>query len=346
MVSLIRSASLTHFSRQARAHGLDAPALLREVGLPVQALDDADMKVSASAVIALLELASERSGVTDWGLRMAEERKLSNLGPLGLLLRDAPTLAEALEYIARHIHVHNEALAVDLQKEDHTVILRLEPTAEAKGSVRQFTEMVLGVAHRFLGLFLGAGWSPKLVCFAHAPGAPRARYRAYFGCDVEFGHDFNGIVCRSADLAAPNPGADPVMARYTHQALTKSMQDRASTADRVRELVLLLLPRGHCSADIVAQHMGVDRRTVTRHLASEGLNFSALLNAVRAELAVRYLADGSRPMAEISALLGFASPSAFSRWFRSERGMSARQFKALRTVRPVATNAAPAKHTP
>jgi len=333
--SLIRSASLTGFSRHARAHGLNSHVLLREVGLPLRALEDSDMKVPASAVIALLELASERSGISDWGLRMAEGRKLSNLGPLGLLLRDVPSLAEALEYIARHIHLHNEALAVELQEEADVVILRLESTAEAKGSVRQFTEMVLGVAHRFLGLFLGASWTPKLVCFTHAPGTARNRYRSYFGCDVEFGHDFNGIVCRRADLAAPNPGADPVMARYAHQALAKGMKERGTTADRVRELVLLLLPRGHCSAETVAQHLGVDRRTVTRHLAREGLTFSSLLNAMRSELAVRYLTDGSRSMAEISTLLGFAAPSAFSRWFRNEQGVCAREFITSRTAQSV-----------
>lgn len=330
VLQLIRSASLTDFTRHARAHGLNSHALLREVGLPLKALDDSDMKVPASAVIALLELASERSGVPDWGLRMAEGRKLSNLGPLGLLLRDSPSLAEALEYIARHIHVHNEALAVELDKDTDVVILRLESTAQVKGSVRQFTEMVLGVAHRFLRLFLGVGWTPKLVCFTHAPGTTQIRYRSYFGCDVEFAHDFNGIICSSADLAAPNPGADPVMARYARQALTTRIKERATTADRVRELVLLLLPRGHCSADIVAQHLGVDRRTVSRHLALEGLTFLGLLNAMRSELAVRYLAEGSRSMAEIAALLGFAAPSAFSRWFRSEQGMCAREFKTSR----------------
>ncbi|WP_442286774.1 AraC family transcriptional regulator [Variovorax sp. M-6] len=325
---MIRGASLTDFDRHAREHGLDARALIREVGLPATVLNDADMKVPASAVASLLELATRRSGVMDWGMRMAEGRKLSNLGPLGLLLRDASTLSDALTSIARHIRVHNEALAVDLETGPDVVILRLELTAKVKGPVRQFTELVVGVTHRMLRLFLGTSWTPKLVCFAHAPGASQAHYRRFFGCDVEFGCDFNGIVCRSADLAAPNPGADPVMARYAHQALARDIDDeRCATTHRVRELVLLLLPRGHCSADIVAQHMGVDRRTVARRLEREGASFSELLNAVREELALRYLADGSRSLADVSGLLGFSAPSVFSRWFREKMGVPARRFK-------------------
>lgn len=332
MSSLIRSASLTDFDRHAREHGLNARALIREVGLPSTLLDDADMKVPASAVASLLELAARRSGVMDWGMRMAEGRKLSNLGPLGLLLRDVPTLSDALAIIARHIRVHNEALAVDLETGADVVILRLELTAEVKGPVRQFTELVMGVTHRVLRLFLGTTWSPELVCFSHAPGASRAHYRKFFGCDVEFGHDFNGIVCRSADLAAPNPGADPVMARYAHQALARDIGEHNATTNRVHELVLLLLPRGHCSADIVAQHMGVDRRTVARRLEQEGGSFSKLLNAIREELALRYLADSGRSMADVSALLGFSAPSVFSRWFRENMGVSARHFKTRKPV--------------
>ena len=51
------------------------------------------------------------------------------------------------------------------------------------------------------------------------PPPSLAVHRRVFGQAVEFGHEFNGIVCNAADLDAPNPGADPVMARYTQRLL-------------------------------------------------------------------------------------------------------------------------------
>src|SRR5574337_2066768 len=62
-------------------------------------------------------------------------------------------------------------------------------------------------------------WRARLVCFAHRAPASSEVHRRVFGPAVEFGHEFNGIVCNAADLDAPNPGADPVMARYTRQLL-------------------------------------------------------------------------------------------------------------------------------
>ena len=94
--------------------------------------------------------------------------------------------------------------------------------------------------------------------------------------------------------------------------------------DRVREFVALLLPRGHCRVKTVAQHLGIDRRTIARHLAEEGTTFTAIVDSVRGELLAGYLEDGGRPLTEVSALLGFSEPSAFSRWHRNQFGVAAR----------------------
>src|SRR5262245_16434411 len=96
MTALVRSASLTSFGDVAAQCGLDARELLREVGLPARCLDDPDLMVSAHLVRNVLELAAKRSGEYAFGLRMAEFRRLSNLGPLGMLIRDEPTLRHAL----------------------------------------------------------------------------------------------------------------------------------------------------------------------------------------------------------------------------------------------------------
>lgn len=323
MTALVRSASLTHFAQVANACGLDSRALLAEVGLPARCLDEPDLKIPARAVAQLLELAAQRGQEPAFALRMVEQRRLSNLGPLGLLVRDEPTLRDALEALARHIHLHNEALTVRVEQDGQRVLIREDLAAEGATSTRQATELVIGVTFRVLGIFLGAGWQARRVCFEHRGPAVISVHRRLFGPTVEFGHDFNGIVCDAAALDAPNPAADPVMARYTHQLLQRPGRAR-SMAAQVRELVVLLLPRGHCSVEAVAQHLGMDRRTVARRLAAERTTFTALVDDLRSELLSRYLDDGARPLGEVSALLGFSAPSAFSRWHRQRFGTVAR----------------------
>jgi AraC-like DNA-binding protein len=143
------------------------------------------------------------------------------------------------------------------------------------------------------------------------------------GPAVEFGHEFNGIVCNAADLDAPNPGADPVMARYSQSLLAPALARSDRYVDRVRQLIVLLLPRGLCRVEVVAQHLGVDRRTVHRKLVDEDSSFSDLLEAERRALAARYVEGTDRPLTDIAALLGFSAPSVFSRWHAAIFGVSA-----------------------
>jgi AraC-like DNA-binding protein len=333
MATLVRSAALTHFAEVAGACGLHARALVAEVGLPARCLEDPELKVSTRSISALLDLAAERGHEPAFGLRMAQTRRLSNLGPLGMLVRDETTLRSALEALVRYIHVHNEAMAVRVEQVSNLVVIRTELVAEGGQSVRQATEIVVAVLFRVLRLFMGAAWHPRLVCFSHPPPPTLAVHRRVLGPAVEFNHEFNGIVCNAADLDAPNPGADPVMARLTRQLVEQGERARTTLADRVRELVVLLLPRGHCRVEVVAQHLGFDRRTVARRLAAEGTTFSALVDSVRGDLAGRYLSEGARPLADVAALLGFSAPSAFSRWHRQRYRAAARDRRRAPTGR-------------
>jgi len=333
MTALVRSASLTHYAGLCAERGLDARALVAEVGLPSRCLDDADLMVRAQSVGRVLELAAERGKEPAFGLRMAEARRLSNLGPLGLLVRDEPTLRHALGAIVAHMHLHNEALSVRVEQVGNLVVIRTRLVSDDGASYRQAAELVVGVTFRVLAIFMGADWRPRLVCFAHRAPRDVAVHRRVFGTSVEFGHEFDGIVCNAADLDAPNPGADPVMARYSAKLLEKSPRKRPRVADRVREFIVLLLPRGHCRVELVAQQLGVDRRTVARHLAAEETTFTALVDGVRDELLARYLKDGARPLGEVSALLGFSDPTAFSRWHRMRYGSAARSRLSARPSR-------------
>jgi AraC-like DNA-binding protein len=66
-----------------------------------------------------------------------------------------------------------------------------------------------------------------------------------------------------------------------------------------------------------------DRRTIHRRLAREGETFSDMLDAVRRELADRYIKEGKRSLTEVSELLGFSALSGFSRWYKRQNGKSA-----------------------
>jgi AraC-like DNA-binding protein len=266
---------------------------------------------------------------------MAEERRLSNLGPLGLLVREQSTLRGVLEACHQYGKRLNAGLFLTVEEAGDVVVLREELVIGHSAPVRQTTELAMGVAFRMLRTFFGPDWRPRRVCFAHDAPSDRSVHQRVFGRNVEFGHDFNGIVCARSDLELPNPNADPKLAQLARQMLDAdpAVQEKDMTT-QVRELVIALLSTGGCSIERVAQHLGVDRRTVHRRLSSEGETFSGIVDAVRRELASRYLGS-RRTVADVAALLGFSAPSSFTQWYRRQFGdtPSSQQMRGARRAK-------------
>lgn len=323
MFSLVRSASLTNYAEIARSFGLDPMQQLRLVGLDPRSLQDPDLKIPTEAVVRLLDNSARAAGVDDFGLRMAETRKLSNLGPLALLWRDEPTIRSALEAFRDFLYLHNQGLVLNIEESGGVVVLRIEQVTVGNLSVRQAMELSVAVTHCLLKTLLGNHWHPSVVCFRHAPPLDDSRHRRLFGTSVQFNSLMDGLVCRSSDLDKALPSADPDMARYVHQYL-ESIREESKKAllEQVRQMIWMLLPTGRCSVERVAANLGRDRRTLHRQLEREDETFSSLLDQVRAELAMRHLESSDHPLSEIAGVLGFSELSAFSRWFSRQFGCS------------------------
>jgi AraC-like DNA-binding protein len=311
MSYFLRSASLTNYMEVARAVGLDPHQMLRAAKINRDVLLDPDIRIPAASVGRLLEASARDGHAEDFGLRLAELRQFSNLGPLAFVVREEPTLRRALESMVRYMGLQNESLAMRVEEMDGLVVIRLQILSDQPaGSMRQATQLAAGVMFRMLSMFLGPAWRPRSICFSHAPPESQTTYLRVFGMPALFNQDFDGIVCVASDLEAPLPSYDPVMAQQVKRYLgTLLAQSNTTMADKVRKLVYALLPSGMCSIDRVAQHLGVDRRTIHRRLAQDGTTYSQILNEARAGLATSYIENRSRPLSEVATLLGFSSLS-------------------------------------
>ena len=181
MPYLIRSACLTGYFDLVRSVGIDPFGLLRQVGLQRSCLSDPDQKIPTDAVIRLLEMSASVSRIQAFGIRLAEARSLSNLGPLALAARDAATLREALEAAIHYQQLHNEAMSVSLMEMGDVVIFRSELIAEHCTPGRQPIELLVGVAHRFIRQLFGETWRSRPVWFTHGTPADMATNLRVFG---------------------------------------------------------------------------------------------------------------------------------------------------------------------
>ena len=333
MGAQVRAAALSNYADVATQVGLDPRRMLRQAGLSLGTLRDPDRRLPAAKVIALIETSAEKSGCLTFGLRMAESRRLSDLGALSLLITHQPTLRHVLLLIVRYRQLLNEALTIHVEDVDHVVIVREELVIENGVIARQSNELAVGTIFRIFRAFLGPRWSPFSVSFTHAAPSDRSVHRRLFGPNVEFNSEFNGIGCSAADLDQPNPAADPVMARYARQFLdTLPKTEAGSMTLDTRKAIYMLLPLGKASSAEIAISLGLNLRTLQRRLDREKTSLSILVEGVRRDLAVRYLSNKSHSLSQIAEMLGYGQLSSFTRWFAAQFGVSPTRWRTKHRV--------------
>lgn len=319
----IRAASLTGLGTLARRLKVDEVTLMRGVGLNPKQLTDSETRISLKAACQLLDALAKETGRDDIGLQMADQRRVSNLGVLGLLMVLQPDLRSALHMLAARRREACSGLAMSLEEREGIAVFAYDLHIPGAEPGRQAVEQTAGVLVHLIRLFLGKDWTPRRVCFRHPPPGDMRSHRRMLGWSVEFEHDFNALVLTSQELDTPAPLQDTQLADLAQKHLPSTVPTER-ISDACRATLSTLLPQGQTSIDEVALRLGLQRRTMQRRLDAEGVSFSHVLQALREDLLGEYRAHRQHSLATVASLLGFSSASAFSRWHRITFGRAAR----------------------
>jgi hypothetical protein len=151
--------------------------------------------------------------------------------------------------------LHSDALRPDLEEKDRVVTISRMLSGK-RLRTRQALELAIAMFYRILKTFLGDAWRPQEVCFMHsAPKDPEA-HRRFFGTRVRFSRDYDGIVCRAADLEKSIPASDPAMARYLKEHFDSILPSaRSEVIETVRELVWVMTKPTTKGAPRLNQHV-------------------------------------------------------------------------------------------
>lgn len=326
MVERVRAVVLTGFLEVARFVGLDPYEQLNRSGIAPTLLENPENWLAAAPVAQLLERCADEAQRPDFGLLLAESRTLSSLGPLSLLLKHEASLRDIVLRLKEYRRILNDIFNVHLEQADCTAIISLTLSPEFIGP--QAVSVLNAVTYRAITEAMDGSWYPEAVHFQFAGPGDTSAYRRFFAGTVEFSCSFNGLSFPASQLDQPNPRADASFAAHAATLLRMLPATRERTIDHVKHALLLLLPNGRSELEAVARTLGIRPRTLQRELANEGHSFAALLGETRRELATMYLKSGRHRVSDIGALIGYSSPSTFSRWFAGEFGVPPAEWRA------------------
>ena len=154
-------------------------------------------------------------------------------------------------------------------------------------------------------------------------------YREYFGCAVNLG-TCPEVRFANEDAQRPFLTANAGMWNTFSEGLNQNLarvSATSTTVERVRAVLVELLPAGISSIETVAEKLAMSKRTLQRKLTAESASFHSVLQAVRTDLADHYLNRPDLSLSEISFLLGYHEVNSFSRAFTAWRGVAPSNYR-------------------
>ncbi len=315
---VVHAHELDYFPDAVRALGGDPDTLLRQVGLV-----PADLaRASYRSTVELLEHAAASLACPDFGMRLATLQKGSaTFGPLGPVMRNSRTFGDALRYVADHSYAHSLAARIWLRRSaDHDgVFVGHDLLLDRLPDRSQAMEMVMLHGHLAALEMTGNVARVRRVHFRHQAVSKIGVYRRYFGCDVHFGQDEDGVFFSRRDLVSPMAAPDADAYRDATALIeAKFTRHRPPLHAQARGLIMRLL-RDDCSNDRIAAELGLHPRTMHRRLRAEGTSFQQVKDEVRRDVMLYFLERTDLDFAQISERLGFAEQSVMTRncnrWF-------------------------------
>lgn len=336
MSTYIRAGSLSAYREIAQACGLDAHRALALAGINAHSLENPDTLILYQSVIQLLEYSANMSGCLDFGLRMAEHRKIEDFGVFAVLLKHSSTLGEALEHANHYLFVHHNAARyvpkpVPYNKE--LIDVHFEIQIPHLTHYSQAVEMALGSFMQSMRMLSGDKSLAKRVTLPHTRLSPYARYVELFGTKVEFQQATASIRFAREDLQRPLPGADTQIAQLAKYYLEHNFtKPEEALSQRVTQLAIAHLQENTLSLSQIAHALAMHPRTLHRQLAKEGQCFEDIVDTIRSDQLVTLLAV--TPLLSISQItyrLGYSDPASLSRSCRRWYGCTPKELRVRHT---------------
>jgi len=305
-------------------YGQDPEPLFRRAEIDPALLKNPNARLPVHSCNVAWLRASSRIADPCFGVKAGEHWHPSMFGALGFAWLASTSLRTALGRLERYTDLVLERGAVEVRDGrggDVTVTLSYQGSPF---TLPALADAMLSLLLRLCRLNAGDSLNPKRVTLFHSAPADAGPYFTYFRCPVEFDADRDSLTLDKKVVDQPLPSANPHLADLNDQEIIRYLArccgDRVS--DRVQATIIEQLASGAVSADKVAQALHVSTRTLHRQLQGEGTTFKGLLEETRRKLAATYLRDEDISLTEISFMLGFSEPSAFTRAYRRWTGQS------------------------
>ena len=325
---MFRATQIVRYLQAAAEHGIGDRQLLAGTRLDAAEIRP-DSLVSLEQYQTVVRNLLELTGDAGFAFIVGHSFKLSEFGLVGYAMLSARTLREATEVwvkysnslVGQYSQTSWRRVAggheVSFFSADNTSALHRFETEESIVRGINVVRDLTAAAPVFHSIALSYPEPPH-----------RARYEEVLGCPLQFDAPRTVVRIASPDIDTPVKTTAPELFDICAEHCLKVMNLLPDASLMLTQLRQLFLSRPGRLPDLeeAAAALGVSVSSLRRKLEGGGKSYQAAKDEFRLDLAREYLRSGHMSPKQVAYLLGFTSPSNFSRAFKAWSGETAGQF--------------------
>ena len=310
-------------------YGCDPREVFARAGLTIDDLYRPGARYPLSATIRLWQEVALATGDPCVGLYVARRFKPQSLHALGLSWMASRTLDDGFKRMVRYARIANSSLEIErIDNGDQIGIA----SQIAGGSIERPPENAdanLGVILVLCRYITSGHFAPEQVTLRHGANGHTERYVEFFQAPVFFSQAQDAIYFDAQAVREPLPSGNEELAKEVDRIADRYLATLAPNLvrDKVREILLTLMPSGHADQRAVARAMNRSVSALQRQLRAEGASFRQVLDETREQMAMRLVREREYSLGQIAYLLGFSEQANFSRAFKRWTGTAPTEYR-------------------
>jgi AraC-like DNA-binding protein len=296
-------------------------------------------RVPLEAVHGMMQNGVERFGDEQLGLKLGRSMCLGQTGPFDYFIQSAANVRESVEAAGRYSPLLADSYRVWFEDWRGYALIRL---FDEISWPRVVLDLAMSASYK-IHVADRPPFTAGVECwFPYAtPRDTRDYERMFPGAVLKFDAPFAAFAFDRARERVACPGADPrlhALLREHLDSIVGNVNRTFGLRPRVRRVIEQRLRQSaDSSSPAVARALHMSNRTFTRKLEQEGSSYTGELNTVRRELALGFVREPSRPLAEVAFLLGFTHVESFHRAFKRWTGATPLAYRTARAIERVAS---------
>jgi AraC-like DNA-binding protein len=306
--------------------GAEPAKVLLAAGIDPGVLRNPENPISFVELGRLFEACVSATGCQHFGLLVGERATTDHLGLVGRLMRNAPTLGDAILDLCTNQQRYIRGAVTYLVIQDQTAFWGYAIHHPEVPNIEQISDGAVAVGFRLMRELTGV--SPSEVLSSRSSPSNIGPYTRLFGVPTRFNAEQHALVFPKPLLDRPIRRADPKLRQILEKSVAEYWAIRQpTTAECVGRVLRARVVFGDVSLEEVAADLSVHPRTLKRRLQAEGASFRSLLNESRFHVARQLLAGTRIEVTDIALALGYSEASGFTHAFQRWSGTAPSEWR-------------------